>query len=266
MFSVIIPLYNKKLSIEDTIKSVLNQSFENFEIIVVNDGSTDDSLSVVNKIKDERIKVFTKKNAGVSSARNYGIDRARYEWIAFLDGDDFWFENHLEEIYKMINLFPDKKLFATSFVKSTEKNINQETKDVIVEIDNYFKTSLVQHLIWTSVFVCKRDCFFLNKFDVRLSLGEDFELFGRLVKLNSLVKSNKVTAIYRIEAENRSNIGKYKMHKSIFSILDFNKMDYPYEKVYYKKLLKQKLKDFLVLGEYECVLFLLKRYNFKIFI
>ena len=74
-FSIIIPLYNKEKFIENTIQSVLGQSFEDFELIVVNDGSTDTSLELVNKLKDKRIKTYSISNAGVSKARNFGIQK-----------------------------------------------------------------------------------------------------------------------------------------------------------------------------------------------
>src|SRR5690554_7052561 len=96
MFSVVIPLYNKELSINNTIQSVLNQTFQDYEIVVVNDGSTDKSLEVVKQINDFRIRIINKLNGGVSSARNRGIEESKFDWIAFLDGDDLWMENHLE--------------------------------------------------------------------------------------------------------------------------------------------------------------------------
>lgn len=103
MFSVVIPLYNKENSIKNTIQSVLNQSFADFEIVIVNDGSTDNSLEVVQQINDPRLRIIDKSNAGVSSARNCGIKNAEKEWIAFLDGDDLWEHNHLEEYHKHIS-------------------------------------------------------------------------------------------------------------------------------------------------------------------
>ena len=90
MFSIIIPLYNKEKYIVNTIKSVLNQSFSKFEVIVVDDGSSDNGVNAVKKIDDSRIKIITQKNQGVSAARNNGIKNAKYEYIAFLDADDLW--------------------------------------------------------------------------------------------------------------------------------------------------------------------------------
>ena len=90
MFSVIIPLYNKQSFIRQTIRSVLRQTYTNFEIIIVNDSSTDNSLLIANQFHDPRIHLYTIPNGGVSLARNYGISMAQGEMLAFLDADDCW--------------------------------------------------------------------------------------------------------------------------------------------------------------------------------
>ena len=104
-FSVIIPLYNKANFVRKTIESILNQTFTGFEIVVVNDGSTDNSLDVVNEISDPRIRIFTKENGGVSVARNFGIEKSQNEYIAFLDADDLWLPDYLETIKNMIEQY-----------------------------------------------------------------------------------------------------------------------------------------------------------------
>src|SRR5690606_6751565 len=123
MFSVVIPLYNKELSVRNTINSVLDQTFKEFEIVIVNDGSTDNSVKEVEKFDDKRIRLIHQENKGVSAARNRGIEEAKYEWIAFLDADDLWRENHLEEVVRMINIFPDFKVYVTSFEYSDKRFI-----------------------------------------------------------------------------------------------------------------------------------------------
>ena len=103
--SVIIPLYNKEKSIVHTIQSVLKQTYTNYEIIIVDDGSTDKSASIVDRIVKEfkdQVRIIRKKNGGVSSARNIGIKEAKYDYIALLDGDDLWDKHYLEEQMKMI--------------------------------------------------------------------------------------------------------------------------------------------------------------------
>lgn len=94
--SVIIPAYNAERTIKETITTVQKQTFQDFELIVINDGSKDRTLEIVQSIKDERIKVFSYENGGVSTARNRGISRANGEYIAFLDADDLWTSDKLE--------------------------------------------------------------------------------------------------------------------------------------------------------------------------
>ena len=116
-FSIIIPLYNKEKFIENTIQSVLGQSFEDFELIVVNDGSTDTSLELVNKLKDKRIKTYSISNAGVSKARNFGIQKATSKLIVFLDADDLWKNNHLQELYNLRKAHPHCGLYTMGYTK-----------------------------------------------------------------------------------------------------------------------------------------------------
>ena len=87
-FSVVIPLYNKEQYIKNTLQSVLNQVFQDFEIIIVNDGSTDRSIDIVYALNDKRIQVFTQENKGVALARNFGIKKSKSKFIALIDADD----------------------------------------------------------------------------------------------------------------------------------------------------------------------------------
>src|SRR5690625_3750960 len=102
-----ISLYNKEKHITKTINSVLNQTYKKFELIIIDDGSIDRSLEVVEKFNDSRIKVFTFENNGVSVARNLGIEKAKYNYIAFLDADDEWEENFLFNVKKLIQTYPE---------------------------------------------------------------------------------------------------------------------------------------------------------------
>lgn len=107
MVSVIIPLYNKKAAIRNTLHSVLGQTYKKFEVIVVDDGSTDNSASIVEEEarKDQRIKLFRKKNGGVSSARNFGLKQSVGDWIVFLDADDEMLPTNLETLMGLANKY-----------------------------------------------------------------------------------------------------------------------------------------------------------------
>ena len=119
LFSVIVPLYNKADYIVATINSILHQTHQDFEVLVVDDGSTDGGGTLASLIPDARITVLRKPNGGVSSARNYGMQLAKGDFFAFLDADDIWLNNHLETIFGLIDEFnPTAKIFATSIKKS----------------------------------------------------------------------------------------------------------------------------------------------------
>jgi len=117
-FSVIMPVYNRADLVKDSIVSVLNQSFDDFELICIDDGSTDNTLLVLKEIanRDKRIKLISHQNKGRCAARNEGINAAAGEWIAFLDSDDFYLENHLSIMYQLTQKFPSFSGLATELV------------------------------------------------------------------------------------------------------------------------------------------------------
>ena len=142
--SVVIPLYNKENAIVKTIESVFNQTYTDFEIIIVDDSSKDKSLQVVQSINDSRLHVIHKENGGVSSARNRGIREAKGDYIALLDGDDLWKPTFLEEQVKLIHDFPKAAMWGvnTAFIK---KGKSRKWEQGMGEgyrgyVENYFGT------------------------------------------------------------------------------------------------------------------------------
>lgn len=138
-FSVVIPLYNKEHFVENTIQSVLNQTYTDFEIIIVNDGSTDNSLEIVNKniesFKDA--KIINQENKGLSATRNKGVIRAKGEVIAFLDADDMWHPDFLKHIYNLYITFPEASLYGTDYLeKYSDKNILEPKKNINTNLKN----------------------------------------------------------------------------------------------------------------------------------
>lgn len=122
-FSVIIPLYNKEAYIQQTIDSILNQSFTDFELIIVDDASTDDSLVLAKKYTSEKITFIEHaKNKGLAAARNTGIKQASSSYITFLDADDSWKPNFLQTIHELITGFPEARIFATNYEESWKEN------------------------------------------------------------------------------------------------------------------------------------------------
>lgn len=210
MISVVIPLYNKAQSIGRTVMSVLDQTYENFELLIVNDGSTDQSLEVVQRIQDMRIKIINKENGGVSSARNIGMEYAHYEYIAFLDGDDLWLPHHLQEIVNLIEIYDNATVggFVTSFKRIhtiCERFVGASAvgKSYIVD-DYYLHSSTPSDIISSSNFVVKKSLLNNCQYNVNLKYGEDVDFWYRYFRHKKLVKSDQVTAYYLLSTENRS--------------------------------------------------------------
>ena len=212
-FSIIIPLYNKEQHIKSTLESALAQSFQDFEIIVVNDGSTDDSCAIVESLEDHRIKLFTIKNQGVSHARNYGIEKASSDLIVFLDADDLWRNNHLENLNELYKAFPNCGLYASAYLKKNEKilipvihkNI-PSTEHWMGIVENYFESSAINSIAWTSaVMIPKSIIETVGNFNENITLGagEDTELWIRIALNHPVAFSNTVTAIYNLHSDNR---------------------------------------------------------------
>lgn len=142
MISVVIPLYNKEKQIAKTLQTVLNQTYQDFEIVIVNDGSTDGSVDEVKKFLNPRIRLINQKNGGVSAARNRGIEEAKGEYIAFLDADDLWDIDHLEVLYQLILAYPKNGAYATAY----RNNIEGATHNIILK-RFHLRKRLVYYLI-----------------------------------------------------------------------------------------------------------------------
>lgn len=209
MISVVIPLYNKQESISETLNSVINQTHRDFEVVIVDDGSTDNSMSVVKDFEliDSRIRVIAKDNGGVSSARNLGVVCAKYDYIAFLDADDLWNENYLEEQVKLIKEFPLAGMWGAAWghIKDgivVEKDfcISEDFRGYVVD---YWAKNL--YLYWTSAIVVNKKAFnSVGGFDERINYGEDLDVWYQIILNFPIVFFNRVLAYYQLDAENRA--------------------------------------------------------------
>lgn len=224
-FSIVIPLYNKEKEISKTLNSVLNQLFTDFEVVIVDDGSTDNSLARVKELKDERLRIHEKHNEGVAKTRNIGIDLASGKYVAFLDADDYWEPNHLSVINDLINEFPGFLWFATSYFKQYNKRVNIKMFSPIFNtefergpIDEFFKYSAVDSLAWTSAVVFEKH--FLTQLGMFNSqgihgTGEDTDLWIRAALKSPLIFSKTFTAYHVMHADNRLSNTKTHLRKFI---------------------------------------------------
>ena len=204
LISIVIPLYNKERFIKETLDSVFNQSFTDYEIIIVNDGSTDSSVFIVNAIDDQRITVLSNQNKGVSHARNFGISKANSDLIALLDGDDLWEQNHLENLYNLYEKFPDCGLYATAYNKKyfngekIKASYNGLAKEYFGIIEDYFSASIKDSIAWTSAVLIPMKTFRkVGVFDEEMRSGQDTDLWIRIalkdsIAFSSIASSNKI--------------------------------------------------------------------------
>lgn len=208
-FSIIVPLYNKERHIKRAINSLLQQSYSGFEIIVVDDGSTDNSYCEVASIKDKRVKLLKKTNGGVSSARNYGIQHSSHEYIGFLDADDLWKPSFLESISKLIKKYPDAGAYATAYEygkynKFKRASINVKLSEGQSEVIDYFKCSLNDPLISASSVVIRKSVFEnIGLFSEELTRGEDLEMWYRIALKYDVAFINEVLSVYFQDSDNK---------------------------------------------------------------
>lgn len=224
-FSIIIPLYNKENFIENTIQSVLSQTFQDFEIIIVNDGSTDKSEEKVLQFKDGRIRYFSKKNEGVSQTRNFGLTESNADFVAFLDADDYWYPHFLETMHHYCTFFPKQKVFACAIEIETSKKTFpaqysiRKTGDF--EFVNYFRASNKESVILTSAAVFRKSI--LKKtgiFDPEIKSGQDTDLWIRIGIIYPILFIWKILVRY-IHDENSLSKNASLMH----SKMDFSKFE-----------------------------------------
>lgn len=254
-FSVIIPLYNKANYVRKTIESVLVQTYKEFEIIVVNDGSTDNSLEVIGEINDPRIRIFSKENGGVSAARNYGIEKAQYEYIAFLDADDIWLPDYLETIKGMIEQYPQAGVFATGRTsvypdRKIDRVISFLPKGEIAIFEDYVKSIMKKEMIqlWTGTVCTKKELFYkIGGFREGVKRGEDIDMWLRLSLISLIIWKNESKAMYYVETENNAMAGynnKYFSYKTHFPYWEWcSYSDSVYVKKYARGMVSQLIKS-----------------------
>jgi glycosyltransferase involved in cell wall biosynthesis len=211
--SVVIPLFNKGPYIGRALRSVFKQTFQDLEVIVVDDGSSDDGGNVVTNFNDPRITLIRQENRGVSVARNRGIAAARAELIAFLDADDEWFPDHLETLIRLRNKFPRSGAYATAVLLKTEGSDYKMAPFAEIPkapwegvLPNYFRAAAMGNppVSSTTVAIPRAVLTDMKGFSEEAWWGEDTDLWGRIALRYSIAFSWEGGGIYHIDAANRA--------------------------------------------------------------
>ena len=207
MISVVIPLYNKERQIINTLKSVINQTFRDFEIVIVDDGSTDNSINLVKEFEDRRITIISQVNQGVSVARNTGIEKAKYDYIAFLDADDEWEPFYLQTQVNLIQDYPTCDVFACAYQFRTYKGDLKPIKLSKMPfsgetgiLTNYFTVASCSHPpLWTSAVTAKKEALLsVGGFLLGVKAGEDLLMWARLAVKYAIAYNKNSLSIYNV--------------------------------------------------------------------
>ena len=217
LVSVVIPLYNKEANIAATLQSVMQQTCRDFEVVVVDDGSTDDSHTVVETFIREHtdnhvpFRLIRKPNGGVCSARNRGIREAMGEYIALLDADDQWDKDYLQEQVRMINDFPDAAMWGINYAETYNGKLIRRLQTGLKEgyrgyVDHYFQMRDRQSDLFCSSSVVIRKQVFeqTGMFDERLRYSEDIDMWFRIIATHRVAFYDKYMVYYLYDASNRA--------------------------------------------------------------
>lgn len=217
LFSLIIPLYNKADTIARTLKSVQKQTCKDFEVVIVDDGSTDEGVMIAERFKsDFQLKVIRQMNSGVSVARNTGAQHAKAAYLAFLDADDEWLPGYLEEIKRMIKEFPNVEVYGTNYYCVTNKSlICNRARGRTRKLIDFASAWIKRCPIHTSSSVIKTDAFnAVSGFVPNHKYYEDAELLFKLACRGRFCISQKPLVKYHTDANIRATnqsapYGKY---------------------------------------------------------
>lgn len=208
-FSVIIPVYNKADTICSAVESIYSQTFNDYEIIIVNDGSSDNLDEALFSINGPKLRLINQNNGGVSVARNTGVSNARGDYVCFLDADDLWKPNHLEILNGLIEKYPKSEAFVTSHevVLPNENSIHSSHE--LKDYDEDFETddflgllnSTSYSVVHTNSVCAKREMLKKNgiRFEPGIKIGEDTDVWYRLGLKNNVAVSKIETTVYRRE-------------------------------------------------------------------
>lgn len=248
MISIVIPLYNKENCICKTIDSVLAQTYAEWECIVVDDGSTDRSCSLVEHYNDGRIRLLRKQNGGPSSARNFGVKHATGEWIIFLDADDIFFSDALETFHQLSIRYPNINCFSSNYdLIKNNKKIQYSYLMHNGLVRNPYRSWLFKMFMpRTGASMFRRVVLMDYPFDETLRRYEDADLIIRILESENFVNTKRSLMAYNTDEKEaslkRNNISiDYLGHLRISEKMDFwkqvliytfyqkAKMVYPYE-------------------------------------
>jgi len=267
--------------IKRTINSILSQTYQNFEIIIVNDGSVDNTLAEAQSIKDERIRIINQENKGVSAARNTGIKNAKYDFIGCLDHDDEYLPDFLATIKILCEKYPEAGVYASAYrvLKKDKSFVPKYTSLPKFPwsgiVPSYFKTALGYHPLLPSAAIVKKDVYnSVGMFSETIQKGEDIEMWARSAAKFKIAFDSKTCVIWHRDGEptlgnRQTNIIDYEFVDTLKKI-DAEGKCFEEDKPYLKEMINKKYLDmaqtYIKAGDKENAKLLLKKVKTKKFI
>jgi glycosyltransferase involved in cell wall biosynthesis len=221
LISIVIPAYNAERTIRETVKSVLDQSFADFELLVIDDGSTDGTLSVLEGFTDKRLQVHSFSNAGLSASRNRGTALARGQFVAFLDADDLWTPGKLAAQLEALERHPEAVL-AYSWVDFIDENSHYLTNGTYQHLSgNIYVSLLLGNFLesGSNPLIRRTQLIEAGGFDETLTSGEDWDCWLRLAAHHSFVLVPQADVLYRKSAGSMSR-NTVRMEKNILQVIE----------------------------------------------
>lgn len=219
-FSIVLPTYNRETFLSKAIESVINQSFTDWELLIVDDGSTDNTSGLVATYKDARIRYIYQENQERSVARNNGIANALGTYICFLDSDDYYLESHLEQLFKEIQKLQEPVAFLYAGLIIEEVDKTQHKKEIIAQTGSTIDF-LHAAMIGTPQVCIHSSILRENQFNPALNIGEDMELWFRLADnyvIHFVPTFNVVATNHAERSVNEKQFNSYLKHYQMLQI------------------------------------------------
>ncbi len=251
MISVIIPLYNKQATIFTTIQSVLGQTFKNFELLIINDGSTDNSMTIVSSIKDPRIRIIDKENEGVSATRNRGAKESKFDLLFFLDADDYIYPNCLETLSKIYASYQKADVWSANYEM---RNSKQARVVLSKSLFGYIKTphKLIYYRDWHfrmgSFLITKNSFLTIGGYLNSMTVGEDFYFMDKFCEKYNAVYIPDIVMAYVQDSRGLSR-GGIPYQKVIEYHLNFKNKN-NWQKLIYSELITKRIIKAILRGDY----------------
>lgn len=237
LFSVIIPLYNKAPYVAKAIQSVLSQIFTDFELIIVDDGSRDNSVEIATQAIEghSNCHLIRQENAGVSVARNNGMAASHGDYLCFLDADDWWDERFLAEMAKLIEEFPEVGIYGTNYTIVNETK--RKTRVAQIGVEKGFEKGYINYCkayaktmympLWTGAVCIPRIIFKeMVGFPKGIKMGEDFIIWIHIALKYKVVFLNKPLAFYNQDVDNRAVGRLYKPEEHmLWNLIDLEPLE-----------------------------------------